>query len=392
VYLVTGDEVDTPRAKANLLREAIAGTLDLEALDDVRMQQIADLCYNCKTCLVECPSEVNVPGLVLRHKEHLARHGRLGFRDRMMGKVRLIGRAGSMAAPVANALLGWRPMRSVMEALGGIGREAAMPTFARDRLKEGTEIKVDEPRRRIAYFAGCFDLFNEPEIGRAALQVLEAFGCEVLIPEQRCCGIAKISAGDAEAAAKDRRFNLSRLAPLVEAGYTITSGCPSCVLTLTEDYPESEPQDERARLVAEHTRDIHDLVEELTTGRRTVEAPKFSKRLAYHAPCHLRAVGRGEQPKRLLERLLGLKFVLTNDTCCGMGGTFGLKVRHAAVSRAMARPVFERILASGAEAIITSCGMCRTQLAHGTGLPVYHPMELLAEGLGEAAPGVVTGG
>jgi len=411
VYLVTGDEVDTPRAKANLLREAIAGTLDLEALDDVRMQQIADLCYNCKTCLVECPSEVNVPGLVLRYKEHLARRGRLGFRDRMMGKVRLIGRAGSMAAPVTNALLGWRPMRSVMEALGGIGREAAMPTFAHDRLKEGTEIKATEPRRRIAYFAGCFDLFNEPQIGRAALQVLEAFGCEVLIPEQRCCGIAKISAGDAEAAAKDRRFNLSRLAPLVEAGYTITSGCPSCVLTLTEDYPESEPQDERARLVAKHTRDIHDLVEELTTGRQAVEARCVSchservpmesgrveesrrvlegVRFAYHVPCHLRAAGRGEQPKRLLERLLGLEFVLTNDTCCGMGGTFGLKARHAAVSRAMARPVFEGILASGASGIVTSCGMCRTQLAHGTGLPVYHPMELLAEGLGEKTGEVV---
>jgi glycerol-3-phosphate dehydrogenase subunit C len=74
---------------------------------------------------------------------------------------------------------------------------------------------------------------------------------------------------------------------------------------------------------------------------------------------------------------------VTNTTCCGMGGTFGIKARNAALSEAIARPVMEKILASGAEAVVTSCGMCRTQLAHGTGLAVYHPMELLAAAVGK---------
>jgi glycerol-3-phosphate dehydrogenase subunit C len=107
--------------------------------------------------------------------------------------------------------------------------------------------------------------------------------------------------------------------------------------------------------------------------------------LAYHAPCHLRAAGRGEQPKRLLERLLGIRFAVTNTTCCGMGGTFGVKAKNADLSGTIAEAVVERIRASGAEAVVTSCGMCRTQLASGTGLPVYHPMELLAESLAASA-------
>jgi len=386
VYLATGDEVASPRAKANLLREAIAGNLGLAALDEERMQAVADLCYNCKTCLVECPSGVNIPGLVLRHKEHLAGRGGLGFRDRAMGKVRLMGRVGSAMAPVANFFLRRRTVRWLMEKAGGIGRRAAMPAFSRGGIKEGTAAGPDgDPVRKVAYFAGCFELFNEPASGRAAVAVLDALGCEVLIPEQRCCGIVKISAGDAEAAAKDREFNLAALAPLAEAGYTIASGCPSCVLVLSEDYPEMAPGDARARLVAEHTRDVHDLLEELTGGRDAVETLWRTKRLAYHAPCHLRAAGRGEQPKRLLERLLGIRFAVTNTTCCGMGGTFGVKAKNAALSEAIARPVMEKILASGAEAIVTSCGMCRTQLAHGTGLAVYHPMELLAVALVPAA-------
>jgi glycerol-3-phosphate dehydrogenase subunit C len=328
---------------------------------------------------VECPSGVNVPGLVLRHKEHVAARGGLGLRDRLMGKVRLMGRVGSAMAPVANFFLRRGAVRWMMEKAGGIGRRAAMPAFSRGGVKEGTEVGPDgDLVRKVAYFAGCFELFNEPASGRAAVAVLDALGCEVLVPEQRCCGVAKISAGDAEAAAKDREFNLAALAPLAEAGYTIASGCPSCVLVLSEDYPEMAPEDARARLVAEHTRDVHDLVEEMAGDRQPVENEWQGRRLAYHAPCHLRAAGRGEQPKRMLERLLGIRFVLANTTCCGMGGTFGVKAKNADLSEAIARPVMEKILASGAEAIVTSCGMCRTQLAHGTGLAAYHPMELLA--------------
>jgi glycerol-3-phosphate dehydrogenase subunit C len=240
---------------------------------------------------------------------------------------------------------------------------------------------------RVAYFAGCFELFNEPHVGRAAVRVLEALGCRVLVPEQRCCGIPKISAGDAAGAVADMRANLDILAPLVQAGWTVTSGCPSCLLTLVEDYPDMAVEDDRARRVAAAVRDVHVLIEELAAGEGAralfgaAAAPWRGKRLAYHAPCHLRAAGRGLQPKRLLERLLGIEFAAVTDTCCGMGGTFGLKARHADLSRAIAEPVLEKVRAAGAEAVVTSCGMCRTQLAHGTGLPAYHPLEILAGAL-----------
>jgi glycerol-3-phosphate dehydrogenase subunit C len=180
---------------------------------------------------------------------------------------------------------------------------------------------------------------------------------------------------------KDMRFNLAQLAPLAEAGYTIASGCPSCVLALTDDYPELAQDDPRARAVAEHTVDVNVVAEKLLADMGPAASEWQTRRLAYHAPCHLRAAGRGEQPRRLLEKALGLKFAVTNTTCCGMGGTYGLKAKHAPVSSAIARETIERIKASGAEAVVTSCGMCRTQLAAGTGLPVYHPMELLAETL-----------
>ena len=437
VYKVTRDEAASPRAKANLLRALVAGDLDLVDLTDPKMEAVARLCYNCKTCLVECPSHVNVPGLVLRHKEHLGRAGRIPWRERLMLRVRLLGRLGSLAAPFSNWLLGWRPVRRVLAALGGVAPEAAMPPFAQDTLKEGTTSRVPlaacppvrrAAPRKVAYFAGCFELFNEPQIGRAALRVLGALGCDAFIPEQHCCGIPKISAGDAEGALADMRYNLDRLAPLVEAGYAVVSSCPSCVLTLSDDYVDMAADDPRARTLASAVRDVHDLLEELIAEGRVplaasgsvapvvpgsplprgrgdggegqalpflpspqgrggggegapLESPWRGKRLAYHAPCHLRAAGRGDQPRRLLEKALGLEFVVSNGTCCGMGGTFGLKTANRPISREIAREAFDRILAARPDAVVTSCGMCRTQLAAGTGLPVLHPLELLAASL-----------
>jgi len=440
VFKVTGDEAATPRGKANLLREVLSGglilqrnvvrggcgdpprspentpscavgtethrakrlscavTFNLADLDAEPMRQVAALCYNCKSCLLECPSRVNVPGLVLKHKQHLAAHGHLPWPERQMTKVRPMGRVGSAAAPVSNWLLSWRPARWLMEKAGGVGRRAAMPRFGRPRLPEGVEVSADgDPVRRVAYFAGCFELFNEPQIGRAALRVLQALGCEVFIPEQRCCGIAKICAGDAAGALADRQFNLDVLAPLIDAGYVVVSGCPSCVLTLTEEWLQMDEPDERAARVAEATRDIHDLLAEVVAERHgpvptAADSPWRTRRLAYHAPCHLRAAGRGEAPGRLLERLLGLEFVLANEECCGMGGTYGLKAANAETSEAIAGPVMDRIRGSGAEAVVTSCGMCRTQLAHGTGLPVVHPIEVLADGLDVSGSGICPSG
>jgi Fe-S oxidoreductase len=338
---------------------------------------------------VECPSHVNIPALVLKHKQLLAERGRLGLRERMLLHVRPMGRMGSRLAPLANALMGWHPLRGLLERVGGIRRDAPLPDFTADRLAEGRRVRVPVTRCSVAYFAGCFELFNESDIARAALEILAALGCDVVIPTQRCCGIPKISAGNVKGALKDMRFNLGVLAPLVEAGYTVTSGCPSCVLTLTDDYPELAQGDDRARLVAEHTKDLHSLILDLfeeSDGRdKELFNPWDGRRVAYHAPCHLRAAGRGDVPRRLLERMLGMKFVVTSATCCGMGGTYGLKSANAETSALIAQEAFDRIKAAGADAVVTSCGMCRTQLAAGTGLPVYHPMQLLAESLKESS-------
>lgn len=387
-YLATRDLWASPRAKCNLLQAMISGELDFErAALDPHLKPIADLCYNCKTCVVECPSGVDVPALMLVEKAHWARHKGLPLADKLFSRPRLMGKLGSLLAPLSNALAGTRLVRALGRKVAGIA-DRQLPRFAADNL-EGYAMPAGSPGgRKVALFAGCFELFNDPASGRALVDVLAALDCEVILPEQRCCGLPAYTSGNRDRALKDMVFNVGVLAPLAEAGYDIVSGCPSCVLSLKEDYPAMlEGNDDAARMAAA-VHDATDYVARLLAERSDVPlgpSGMSGKRLAYHSPCHLRALRLGNTPKTLLERA-GLRFELVNTTCCGMGGAFGLKQQNLELSMKIAEPFFRRLKESAIEVVVTPCGMCKTQIEGATGLRVVHPLELLAEVLRSAAP------
>jgi len=71
--------------------------------------------------------------------------------------------------------------------------------------------------------------------------------------------------------------------------------------------------------------------------------------------------------------------IIETGTCCGMGGTFGLKAGPLGyeLSMAVGKPLFDKFLQAKVDAIVTESSVCAIQLAEGTGLPVYHPLELM---------------
>lgn len=386
-YLAGNELWAAPRAKACVLRAVITGEIDFAdaSLDD-ELKSMADLCYNCKVCRVECPSGVDVPALVLAAKAHRAERRGLELADRLFGRPRLAGKLGSLLAPLSNAAARSRFFKRVGSRLAGIA-ERRLPEFRSDTLEKCPMPEGEPGGRRVALFAGCFQIFNDPAAGRALVDVLAALGCELLLPEQRCCGLPAYTSGDRATALGDMHLNVSALAPLVAAGYDVVSGCPSCVLSLREDYPELLEGDAAAAKVAGATFDATDYVARLMDERGTAIGAAPGEvarlRLAYHSPCHLRALGHGNTPRRLLERA-GLRFELVNTTCCGMGGTFGMKQANLDRSRRIGEDFFRRLKEAGIDAVVTPCGMCKTQIEGETGLAVRHPLELLAAVLRKA--------
>ncbi|MHA7130871.1 (Fe-S)-binding protein [Algoriphagus namhaensis] len=185
---------------------------------------------------------------------------------------------------------------------------------------------------QIALFIPCYVDQFYPQVGIAALGVLEKLGCHVSYPlDQTCCGQPMANAGyERDTVGTTRHF----IETFKDYDYVV---CPSgsCVLHVKEHSPKVQGL-EKAQMA------LHDKIFEFTeflTDVLKVDSfsGSFPHRVGYHASCHgqrgLRLASSSElkikpfnKAKQLLENLEGLDWVELSrpDECCGFGGTFAV--------------------------------------------------------------------
>ncbi len=233
-------------------------------------------------------------------------------------------------------------------------------------------------RPRVAYFAGCAANFLDPRIGQAVVRVLRRNGLNPVFPEQDCCGIAELFRGNLKAFHKRAVFHVRSLAA---AGADVVTACSTCALALKQEVPRLVGTQE-AETVSRRTYDILEYLGILEArGALDADFQPMDLRLLYHAPCHLKALGReGVQNRiRLLRRIPGLAVEEIDRGCCGMAGTFGLKASNYERSVEIGRPLFEAIREAAPDRVVTDCFACKLQIEEGTGLAVTHPVLVLEE-------------
>jgi FAD/FMN-containing dehydrogenase/Fe-S oxidoreductase len=397
VAVETGSEAATARAKGNLLRAVISGRIEPGAMTSAPFKEIMDLCVNCRLCHSECPTAIDIPGMVVMAKEVYVRARGKRAADRVLTTAGPILRLGSAFAPLANAALRSPLARRALAAVTGVAAARHMQPFASDALATRVP-SIDPEGRKVAYFHGCFGGYQDVAgEGRAAIDLLESLGCTVAVPAQECCGIAAITYGHLDDVRPAAARNVATLLELVRRGYTPVYSAPSCGLALVEDYPRllGTPQ---ADVLARHVRDVHEVVLEILEADPVLRGRMrpVPTRLTYHNPCHLQARGLGEAVVRLLRLVPGVEVVaIGDDHCCGIAGTFGMKACHFDQSMRMGRPLFDSIGRTGVGVVATGCGTCKIQIEQGTGLSVVHPLKLVRDALlapgGVAAPGSARG-
>lgn len=368
------------RGKISLVREILSGNLPEGILTSQEFREVMELCINCKRCLKECPSGVDVPWVALcGRKELLARKGESPA-QRILTDTRLLCSFGSATAPVSNLALSSPTARKLLEKTLGLDRERKLPSFSRKTARRQALRRQTRGKDRVALFLSCHANFNDPAgEGLAAFEVLTKNGLEVLLPEVGCCAMARINAGADSKVMAQLQHNLKVLLPVAEGKIPILFTEPSCLMALKMEYPRILASNE-AQAVADNCLDIHEFLLDLhQKGSLRMDLAPIPKKVGHHAPCHLRALGDGETPGRLLSLIPGLELVQLGDFCCGMGGTFGLKAKNAKLSMQMGDPLQEQIRNSGVELVATSCGACKMQIHQSTGLEVVHPLSLLLE-------------
>ena len=440
----TGREPHTARAKAALLLEVVRGALDPKVLTGKPFKEVMDSCFNCKLCLSECPSQVDIPGLAIAARKEFVETNGMPLRNWVLGKAADVAKIASLAPGLANLPIGTPVERSAREKMGKIAGRLDLPRFQRSfgtgdaaskkalalpllpavspgghsggvgggphavaphvggvggthaggahagGAHAGGHARLGPlpPRevaitKKVAYFAGCFARFHDPE-GEAAgtVKVLEANGIEVVVPEQRCCGIALVTMGAEKAIRADAERNVATLLPLVDRGFTVIASAPSCGLALIEDYPRILGT-EGARRLADHTIDIHQYLWRLyLRGELRTDFRHVPISVVYHNACHSIAQGITEEPIRLLQLVPGVDIRPIDDSCCGIAGTYGMRAENYDRAQAIGDPLFREIDRTKAEAILTGCGTCNIQIANGVKRPVVHTMAILRRAYG----------
>ncbi len=368
-------------------------------LSEEQVDRVVGLCFQCKLCYPNCPYTpphefaVDFPRLLLRWKAHRVRRESVPWRTRIVRNTALLGGAASLAPGLAAWALRSRLPRWLMERMLGIHREKLLPPFAgetfsrwwtrrlRPPLPEPLPLRegVQEPvPLRVALFATCLVEYNEPVVGKAAVQVLEHNGVEVVYPEgQGCCGMPLLDGGDVDAVLRYAEKNLAVLEPWVQRGYEVVIPSPSCSLVVREEYPQLSPG-AAAASVAARARDLCDYLFRLgRDGRLRRDFGRRLQRVKYHVPCHLRAQNIGFRGRDLL-RLVADEVEVIQE-CSGHDGTWSMQKEHFEESLHWGRKLFAALQAGeGPCAACTDCALAATQIRQATGLRAVHPVVALA--------------
>ena len=388
IFRVLPSEEASPRAKANLIRGVLAGTLDLASLTSDEFKAVADLCVNCHMCAVECPAKVDIPKLMLEGKGAYVAANGLSVSDWVMARLDLICSLAGRVVTAANWALRNRQARWLLEKLLGIaqGRKLA-PLATRTFLQWAHRRRLTRPTRRpghkVAYFVDLHANYHDPQLGRALVALLEHNGVAVYVhPEQKQGGMPAISCGALDLARQLAEHNVALLAEAIRQGYHVVATEPAAALCLIREYPNLIDSED-AQLVAQNTSEAGSYLWKMhTQGRLQLDLKPISTTLGYHMPCRLKALHVGSPGENLLRLIPGLTVHHLEEGCSGMAGTFGLKRENYRASLRAGWNLIRAIRDPNIHAGATECSACKLQMEQGTNKPTIHPVKLLAAAYG----------
>ncbi len=385
-YQVTRDEMHSTRGRANALQAAISGALPLESLTSSQMYDVFDLCLACKGCKAECPTAVDMARLKSEFLAlHRAEHG-VPLRDFLFANIARFSRYGSAFAALLNTITRLQIFRWFQEKLLGIPRQRTLPHFAEVTFSEWFSKHPDPGfAETVVLFLDTYTQYQSPEVGIAAVDVLEAAGYRVeLVAEQVCCGRPMISKGLLKEARMLAETNIHALSPYVEKGIPVVGLEPSCLITLRDEYLDFFPLDPRAQQLAENSFTFEEfLVRAHDSSARPIDRIQFQDTdtsVLFHNHCYSKALI-GPEPSTAMFKAAGIDIEEIDSGCCGMAGAFGYELEHYPLSMEIAE---DRLLpavrqGAGQGAQISASGLsCRTQIHDGAGVHALHPAQILA--------------
>ena len=392
-YMATRLEKDTTRARANLLRQFLSNETDDQPFNHQEIKEIMDLCLSCKGCKTECPSGVDVAKMKAEFLQQYYYKNGIPFRAKLIANFSKQMKLVSKIPRVFNWFYSVDFLRKAANRLVGFHPERTMPKLAAETLTAWYKKRASANDQRsminakIYLFCDEFTNYNDAEIGKKTILLLEALGYEVTIPKHIESGRTYLSKGMVNKAAEIANTNIGLLSGLVTATTPLVGIEPSAILTFRDEYPDlaSKENVEKAAHLAAHSFTIEEfLSNEYAAGRiDTTLFTRDAKIILIHGHCYQKALSSQQYISSVVEIPVNYQSSLIPSGCCGMAGGFGYEKEHYTISQQVGELVlFPAIRAADTNEIIVASGTsCRHQIKDGTHKIALHPVEVLYDAL-----------
>jgi len=386
-FKVSGDELNTTRARANILREILTrGELSIVYCQLSIAKQVLDTCLACKGCRGECPSNVDMTRLRAELLQHYYNQRGTPLRSWLVSRTAQMEALGQYVRPLYNLMATWKPTSLLIKKAIGFAEERQLP-----QLKKMNKLKTGGGRK-VWFFLDEFTRNHEPELAEKFAGLLAALDYQVCIPKHEESGRAAISKGCLKHAKQMAVQNVQLLKDIVTDDAPLIGIEPSCILSFRDEYPDLVPAEQRSEASELGRRSLlfdEFLLREIKAGH--ISRDRFDQtpiEVFLHGHCHQKALVGVEVMAEVLRQLLNAKVHVIPSGCCGMAGSFGYEKEHYQTSLAIGdmvlfpavREIENRQLKMGNAIptfVVAPGTSCRQQILDGTGVKAVHPIELI---------------
>ena len=391
-YKVSGDELKTTRARANVLREILTRGGDYS-----QVKEELDSCLACKGCKSECPSNVDMTRLRAEILQHYYDEHGTPLRSWMVARMAKMEELGAMVRPLYNFFATWKPSSAIIKKIVRFSADRQIPTLSRYSMRTlvaQENKKTGNPSGRKVYlFADEFTNHQEAELGLTFAKLLMKLGYSVVIPNHVESGRAAFSKGCLKLAKKYAIKNVQMLSGIITEETPLVGIEPSCILSFRDEYPDIVPAEMRdaAKILSKNCLLFDEFITiEVAAGHITQDAFKsIDAEIYLHGHCHQKSLIGVGKCAEMLGLIPGAKVNVIPSGCCGMAGSYGYEKEHYETSLAIGEMVLFpkirevesgklKVESSGKQVFVAAPGTsCRQQIYDGTGVKAVHPIEIL---------------
>jgi len=380
-----------------------SSTMEVDGVAKEDYWKVVDQCFMCDLCYqTKCPYvpphewNLDFPHVMLRAKAVQFKKGERKLSHKLISNTRIQGSVGSL--PVIGSLINAsnrnKGVRKVMEKVMDLHPDAHLPEFhsntlrKRDKGRQPAQAvvkKAGPTTGKVVLFATCYCNVNTPDIGQDLIRVFEHNGIPVRLTEkEKCCGMPKLEQGDLETVDKYRKTNIPELVRLVDEGWDIVAGIPSCVLMFKQELPLMYPDDPDVQKVKQHIYDPFEyLVHRHKAGLLNTEFKQPLGKVVWQVPCHQRVQNIGPKTRDILALVPDTEVEMI-ERCSGHDGTYGVRAGTYEKSQKISRPVVNRVKKIEPDYLVSDCPMAADQIANQLDLkhPERNPLSLLRKAYG----------